>query len=88
MNRNIKKALVVKTIFVESFKKQITQEDTLALSAVVGLGQGLKYNGSIKRGINAGISAAITYGCINRVHNVIEHWGKLDKLVDELEKED
>lgn len=88
MNKKVAKLSIVRTIFVGAFKTQVKQEDTLLVAAGIGLGQGLKYNGDLKRGLQAGLVSLAVIATINGVSNVITNWDKLDKIVEELEVEE
>lgn len=73
------KSAMVKTgkglsIFGAAFVKQATSVDTIATGAGVGLVQGMKYNGSIERGIKAGLGYVASMGAINGVVNVVKNW--------------
>jgi len=56
--------------FGMGFGLVFTKPDALEVAAIAGLYQGLKYNGSLKRGIKAGVVVATVYGCINGIVNV------------------
>ena len=50
---------------------QLKQEDTLIISTAAGLMQGLKYTGSLKRGITTSITVAGVLSVVNGVNNVL-----------------
>lgn len=56
--------------FSTGFGLVFTSPEALEVAAMVGVYQGLKYNGSLKRGVKAGVVVAAVYGCINGVMNV------------------
>lgn len=62
------------SVFGAAFVKQVTSVDTIATGAGVGLVQGMKYNGSIERGIKAGLGYVASMGAINGVTNVVKNW--------------
>jgi len=77
---NIEKINFIGHTFMYAAKRQMKEEWVISLAACIGLTQGLKYNGSIKRGV---IGAAATLGVIgmaNGVHNVISYWDRIKTL--------
>lgn len=68
-----KTAKDVKNIFVDSAMKQISDENTIMLAAIIGLSQGLKYNGNLKRGVKAGAATLMVLGSVNGVANVLKN---------------
>ena len=56
--------------FSTGFGLVFTSPEALGVSATIGIYQGLKYNGSLKRGVKAGVVVATVYGCINGVMSV------------------
>jgi hypothetical protein len=64
---------LVKTIVVESAVAQMQDVRTFQWAAGIGLYQGLKYRGSLRAGMKAGIaSVAVITGC-NAVSNIIRN---------------
>ena len=59
---------------------QLKNESTFALGVMVGLYQGLKYNGSMIRGIKSGVATMAVISLANGVMNVIENWDKLQNI--------
>jgi len=79
MNILEKAEFIGKTIMYAG-KHQMKQEWVIELAACIGLTQGLKYNGSIKRGV---VGAAATLGVIglaNGVSEVMKHWDTIKSL--------
>lgn len=68
-----KKAKVAGEIFVEAFLIQMGSEETLTVGVAAGLHQGLKYNGSVKRGIKAASATMGVMCAVNGVMNVINN---------------
>ena len=64
-----KKAKVAGKIFGEAFLVQMGSESTLTVGVASGLYQGLKYNGSVKRGVKA---AAATMGVMCALNGGLE----------------
>jgi len=61
-------------IFGAAFTKQVLATDTLVGGVGVGLIQGMKYNGSIERGIKSGLGYLATIGAMNGAVNVVKNW--------------
>lgn len=66
-------------VFGEAFVKQVTNVDTIASGMGVGVYQGLKYNGSIERGVKAGLSYVGIMGALNGVTRVVQNWTEITK---------
>lgn len=66
-------------VFGEAFAKQVTDANTIASSVGVGAYQGLKYNGSVKRGVKAGLSYLGIMGALNGAANVVSNWKEITK---------
>jgi hypothetical protein len=64
-------------IFVEGFQSTITDKATTAWAAGIGLYQGLKYNGSLKNGMQAGIATAVTFGVMGGLNAVHDNWNSI-----------
>jgi len=76
----VEKAEFIGKMIMDAGKNQMKQEWVIELAACIGLAQGLKYNGSIKRGV---VGAAATIGAIglaNGISNVIKHWDTIKSL--------
>ena len=56
---------------------QLKREETLMVSAAAGIIQGLKYTGSIKRGVTAAVTVAATLSAVNGIHNVMLNMDKI-----------
>jgi hypothetical protein len=80
MNKRLGKLKVGVSLFYQSAKKQMLSEDTILISAGVGLYQGLKYKGSFKQGIKAGLATMVTIGAVNGFLNFVEHKDKIKEL--------
>lgn len=80
MVENIKrKGAVMGNIALNAAMKQMADKSGVQLAVGVGLVQGLKYRGNLKRGIKAGL---VTYGMmagINAVVNVADKWDIIQK---------
>ena len=66
-------------VFGEAFVKQVTNVDTIASGMGVGVYQGLKYNGSVERGVKAGLSYVGIMGALNGVTRVVQNWTEITK---------
>ena len=74
-----RKGTLAADIAVGAAMKQMGDQSTVMWAVGIGLVQGLKYNGSLKRGIKAGLA---TYGAIagaNAVMNVANNWDKVKR---------
>lgn len=71
--RGFKEAKIIGTIFVKSIGKQVMQPETLVLGGLIGLGQGMKYNGNVKRGVVAGLITLGVMGGLCGIVNVAKH---------------
>ena len=72
-----KKAKVAGKIFGEAFLVQMGSEATLTVGVAAGLHQGLKYNGSVKRGVKA---AAATMGVMCALNGVLNVYNNIDVI--------
>lgn len=77
---NIEKIKFGAAVFYYSAKSQMMKESTIGMAAMVGLGQGLKYNGNIKNGVKGGIATLLVLSGINGIMNVIENYDKIKNL--------
>jgi len=66
--------------FMYAAKHQMKQEWVISLAAVIGLSQGLKYGGSLKRGLIGAAAVIGAMGAANGVHNVLMDWEKIKRL--------
>lgn len=72
-----------KIIFIGGCKEQLKQEWVIGTAAGMGLAQGLKYNGSIKRGL-AGATAVLVVCCAaNGFYNLAINWDKIKEVTKE-----
>lgn len=79
MKLNVKRISLIGDVFTEGFKKQALHETTTELALTVGLVQGLKYNGSLKRGLTSG---AVTIGVVSAItglKSVVTNWDTIKK---------
>ena len=72
-----KKAKVAGKIFGEAFLVQMGSETTLTMGVAAGVRQGLKYNGSVKRGVKA---AAATMGVMCALNGVLNVYNNIDVI--------
>lgn len=61
-------------VFGKAFMAQATEEGTIASSFVVGLAQGVKYKGSVKNGVIAGIVTDVAISTVNGIIRVVQNW--------------
>jgi hypothetical protein len=69
--------------FYYSAKHQLLNEDTILISAAMGLYQGLKYKGSFKNGIKGGLATLVTISAVNGVMALIEDYDKIKNFTEE-----
>ena len=79
-NKLIKKVRLMSKVFYYSAKNEMFSDTTLSLAAIVGLGQGLKYNGNLKRGLTAGIATMGVFGVLSGIMNVHDNRKKIDEV--------
>ena len=72
-----KKAKVAGKLFGDAFLVQMGGESTLTMGVAAGLHQGLKYNGSVKRGVKA---AAATMGVMCALNGVLNVYNNIDVI--------
>ena len=72
-----KKAKVAGKLFGDAFLVQMGGEATLTMGVAAGLHQGLKYNGSVKRGVKA---AAATMGVMCALNGVLNVYNNIDVI--------
>ena len=71
MKKLVKKANKIGELFIEGALNQLTVDGTMQMVTVVGLYQGLKYNGNLSRGIKAGGATLIVLSCLNGARTVV-----------------
>jgi len=79
-DKTICKVKFVAGLFVGGFQSAVTDKAIMGLSAGVGLYQGLKYNGNLSRGIQAGLATALTIGVMNGCGAVMDNWYLVKEL--------
>lgn len=70
-NKLQRQATIIKEIAIGSAKLVLEDERSYALAGTVGLIQGLKYNGSLNRGVKAGVSTMGVMVGVNIVRNIV-----------------
>lgn len=80
-NRGVRKTKKVADLFVKGFKREAGSDWNMGLSTAAGIWQGLKYKGSVKKGLQAGIGTYISLNAVNGLSNVINHWDEVKKSV-------
>lgn len=76
----LEKAKYIAVAFTGGAKAQLRQEWTIGAAASIGLMQGLKYNGSFKRGIQGGLATIGVLMVANGIYNVVCFWDEIKKL--------
>lgn len=72
-NKLQRQATLIKEIVVSSARVVLEDEKTYALAGTIGLMQGLKYNGSFKRGIKGGLATMGVMVGANAVRNIVSN---------------
>lgn len=79
MNK-LQKLNFVAQVFKGGAKEQLKQQWVFGAAAAVGLSQGLKYNGSIKRGTVGGLATIVVIAAANGFSEVMNNWDKIKNL--------
>jgi hypothetical protein len=74
-----RKAEAVTEIVVGSFEAQLKDPRTFQFAAGIGLYQGLKYRGSLKQGLKAGVAAVGVMASCNAIVNIINNYEDIKK---------
>ena len=69
-----KKAKVAGKAFTSAFVSMATDENTISTATMVGLYQGLKYNGSLTRGVKAGVTTLVALSAVGGLANIHGSW--------------
>jgi hypothetical protein len=78
-NKIKRQATVIKEIALSSARVILEDEKVYALAGTVGLMQGLKYNGSFKRGVKGGLATMGVMVGANVIRNMVSN---LDVIKD------
>ena len=78
--KTLEKAKFVGQAFMDGAKHQLKQPITIGAATYIGIGQGLKYNGSIKRGVETGVVIVGVMVAAAGVYNVIYNWDRISEL--------
>ena len=73
MKKLVKKANRIGELFIDGALDGLTTEGTMEVTAMVSLYQGLKYNGSLKRGVKTGAVVLTGLCCLNGIRRVVEN---------------
>lgn len=76
----MKKLELVYNTFKDATLSQLRQEETIMMAAVIGLYQGLKYNGNLVRGIKAAGATLGVMGVASGFNNVLNNWDKIKRV--------
>lgn len=76
-NKLQRQAMIIKEITIGSVKLVVEDERSYALAGTVGLIQGLKYNGSVKRGIKAGTATMGVMVGVNIIRNIVGNYEEI-----------
>ena len=81
--KTLDKIKFFKAMVTGSCKAQLKQEWVIGAAAGIGLSQGLKYNGSIKRGLTGATATIVVCCAANVVYNIASEWDKIKKVMKE-----
>ena len=71
---HFRKAKLAGKIFIDAAIKSATSADTITVATTTGLVQGLKYRGSLKRGIEGCVGTMIVLGVARGLYSVGTNW--------------
>lgn len=75
------KAKTATELFARGFKQEAASDWNMGLSAAAGIFAGLKYKGSVKRGMQAGLTTWVALNTVNGIQNVMNNWEKVKRSV-------
>ena len=75
-----KRVKVTGKLFKDGFVEQVTDPKTITSSALVGIQQGMKYTGDVRRGLKAGAVTLWVLGAVNGTVNVLVNASKIKKV--------
>jgi len=78
-NTKISKVGLIYGTFKNAALNQLASEDTFMMGIGAGLYQGLKYNGSLTRGLKAGAVTMVVVSCASGVMNVLQFRNEIEK---------
>lgn len=64
-------------LFGEGFRKNAGSDFDVGVSTISGIWTGLKYKGSVKNGLKAGVSTYLALRVVSGAQNVINHWDEV-----------
>jgi len=73
----LEKGKIIGKVFKMGMMDQINEEWTWGASTMLGLNQGLKYKGSLKNGLIAGVGCLTGIAAVNGVRTVIKNWSNI-----------
>lgn len=79
MNK-LQKIIFMAQVVKGGAKEQLKQQWVFGAAVAIGLSQGLKYNGSVKRGVNCGLATIITIAAANGFSELMNNWDKIKEL--------
>jgi hypothetical protein len=80
MNNYVFKAKMVAELFGMGVKTEMENSGSLGFAGLVGLYQGLKYNGSLIRGLKAGAATFGVFAAISGVRSVTDNWSIIKNM--------
>ena len=75
----IRKAKVAGKLFFDGTKEAAVAPNTINTAAVMGLVQGLKYKGNLKRGAQGTLATVVILSGAKGIENVVREWGQVKR---------
>lgn len=80
IKKQLKKVKLIGKAFVVGVKGNAIEPTTLGFSTIIGLTQGLKYNGSIKRGVLSGLATLAAFSVVGGIATVGKYISEINKI--------
>ena len=80
IRKNLKRVRLMSKVFAHATVKSMFTADTMVFGTVLGLVQGLKYNGNFKRGLTTGVVTIAVMGIVNGISTVASAMEKINEV--------
>lgn len=80
IRKNLKRVRLTSKVFAHATVKSMFATDTMVFGTVLGLVQGLKYNGNFKRGLTTGVVTIAVMGVVNGISTVANTMEKINEI--------
>jgi len=77
VNKYVRKAKVAADLFMEAAGKSVGDPTTIETAATMGLWNGFKYKGNLKRGVASTVTTFLVIGGVHGTINVITNWDEV-----------